>query len=84
MRSALAISASSLLIIVALSPEGEFRWWITVLGLACIWLLRVVAEQERRDEHDQIKRGVIADAITFLEASDADAQGLPREQHRSE
>lgn len=51
MRSALAISASSLIILVALLPEGELRWWLVVVGLACIWLLRIAVEQERKAEH---------------------------------
>lgn len=84
MRSALAVSASSLLIIVALSPEGEFRWWITLLGLACIWLLRAAAEQERRDECRAAGRAKLQAALTQLEADESAqsrAAAAPEEGH---
>lgn len=75
MRTALAISASSLLVIVALLPEGDPRWWMTLIGLVCIWLLRAAAEHERRHEHEIVGRAKLEAALTQLEADEL-AQSL--------
>jgi hypothetical protein len=49
MRTAFAISASSLLILAAII-EGTLLWWLVGAGLVCIWALKVKVEQERRDD----------------------------------
>jgi hypothetical protein len=77
MRNLFAITASSLIILAALT-EGDLRWWAVVVGLACIWLLRLAVEQERRVEQFDMQHHLIQEAITVLEASGADAPVLPR------
>lgn len=71
MRSALALSASSLIILVALLPEGELRWWLVVFGIACIWLLRLAAEEERRAEAIHRRNVILNDLDRLHRAAEA-------------
>lgn len=77
MRNLLMVLNLSMLVLLAGTPEGDYRWWLVVVGAVTGALLWRLAERERREERRAVQSAVWDDVLTVASSAQQQRQAQP-------